>query len=198
MITYQDLLKVGKSEDERQKFLVDAINAFKASEEYRQAIEAEKYASGQNVLISKYQKFLYTITGEQVPDNYTANHKMKSALFKRHVTQLASYLLGNGLICKKNAKNHDKLGEGFDKNLYFYGKSSLATACSYGFWNVDHVEDHPCVCREKFVKFSLLRVDILTEFGASFKATQAAILSHSSTKSLGTLIAHMLPSNSSS
>lgn len=138
--TYQDLLKAGKSEDERQKFLVDAINAFKASEEYRQAIEAEKYASGQNVLISKYQKFLYTITGEQVPDNYTANHKMKSALFKRHVTQLASYLLGNGLICKKNAKNHDKLGEGFDKNLYFYGKSSLATACSYGFWNVDHVD----------------------------------------------------------
>ena len=140
MKTYQDLLKTGKNETERQKFIYTAITDFQASENYRQASEAEKYATGQNPLISKYQKFLYTITGQAVPDNYTANHKMKSGLYKRYVTQKASYLLGNGLVCKKDPKNHDKLGAGFDKNLYFYGKSALCTACSYGFWNVDHVD----------------------------------------------------------
>lgn len=138
--TYQDLVKVGKSETERQKFLIDAISTFKASSKYATAVEAEEYATGKNPLISKYQKFLYTISGQQVPDNYTANHKMKSGLYKRCVTQKASYLLGNGLICKNDAKNHDKLGQSFDKNLYFYGKSALATSCSYGFWNVDHID----------------------------------------------------------
>ncbi len=137
--TFQDLEKLS-SENDRQKFLTDAISAFKSSDNYSMAIDAEKYASGKNVLISKYQKFLYTISGEQVPDNYTANHKMKSGLYKRFVTQKASYLLGNGVICKKDEKNHDKLGKGFDKNLYFYGKSALATSCSYGFWNVNHVD----------------------------------------------------------
>lgn len=138
--TYQDLLEAGENEVERQKFIINAINDFKASDKYTTAIEAEEYASGRNPLISKYQKFLYTISGQQVPDNYTANHKMKSGLYKRYVKQLASYLLGNGLICKNDAANLDKLGQDFDKNLYFYGKSSLVTSCSYGFWNVDHVD----------------------------------------------------------
>lgn len=140
MKTYQDLLKVGKDEVERQKFIVNAVNDFKGSADYATAVEAEEYATGKNPLITKYQKFLYTISGQQVPDNYTANHKMKSGLYKRYITQKASYLLGNGLICKNDAKNHDKLGQRFDKNLYFYGKSALATSCSYGFWNVDHVD----------------------------------------------------------
>lgn len=138
--TYQDLLAVGDSEIEREKFIVDAVTTFKSSDKYATAVEAEEYASGRNPLISKYQKFLYTISGEQVPDNYTANHKMKSGLYKRCITQKASYLLGNGLICKNDAKNHDKLGQAFDKNLYFYSKSALATSCSFGFWNVDHVD----------------------------------------------------------
>lgn len=138
--TYQDLLKASNNEIDRQKFIIDAISSFKASAKYATAVEAEEYANGKNPLISKYQKFLYTISGQQVPDNYTANHKMKSGLYKRCITQKASYLLGNGLICKNDAKNHDKLGQAFDKNLYFYGKSALATSCSYGFWNVDHVD----------------------------------------------------------
>lgn len=138
--TYQDLLKANKSEADREKFIIDAVAEFKGSDKYALAVEAIEYATGRNPLIAKYQKFLYTISGQQVPDNYTANHKMKSGLYKRYVTQKASYLLGNGLICKEDAKNHDKLGEGFDKNLYFYGKSALETSCSYGFWNVDHVD----------------------------------------------------------
>lgn len=138
MKTYQDLEKLEKNETDRQKFIVDAISEFKASDNYSVAVEAEQYSSGKNPLIAKYQKFLYTINGQQVPDNFTANHKMKSGLYKRFVTQRASYLLGNGVTLDK--KEHDKLGKGFDKNLYFYGKSALETSCSYGFWNVDHVE----------------------------------------------------------
>lgn len=138
--TYQDLKRAGNDETERQKFIINAVNEFKASDKYTTAKEAEEYATGRNPTITKYQKFLYTISGQQVPDNFTANHKMKSGLYKRYITQLASYLLGNGLVCKKDGKNHEKLGDDFDKNLYFYGKSALATSCSYGFWNVDHVD----------------------------------------------------------
>lgn len=140
MKTFQDLVAVGKSEESRQKFIMDAITEHCASDMYRQAEIAEQYANGKNVLISEYQKFLYTISGDKVPDNFTANHKMKSGLFKRYVGQMAAYLLGNGLSCKENPANHDKLGDKFDKNLYFYGKTAKIEAVVFGFWNVNHVD----------------------------------------------------------
>lgn len=140
MKTYQDLLKAAKSEESKQKFIVDAITEHIQSDMYRQAEIAEEYANGKNVLISEYQKFLYTISGEKVPDNFTANHKMKSGLFKRYINQVTAYLLGNGVGCKKNPANHDKLGDKFDKDLYFYGRHSKIQAVTFGFWNVDHVD----------------------------------------------------------
>lgn len=95
--TYQDLLEVGKSEDKKALFVLDAISNHKASEAYQTACDAEQYARGKNATIMKYQKLLYTVTGEAIPDNYSANHKCASGFFKRFVTQEAAYLLGNGV-----------------------------------------------------------------------------------------------------
>lgn len=136
MITYQDF--EGKTESDKKRLIMKLITEHRGSEAYRIAQDANLYATGRNATISKYQKLLYTITGKAIPDNYSANHKMKSGLFKRFVRQLASYLLGNGLICDK--KNHDKLGDKFDKDLYFYGKDALIQCASFGFWNIDHVD----------------------------------------------------------
>lgn len=136
MITYQDF--EGKSGADLEKLIWKAIEEHKGSEAYHIAEDAMLYATGKNATISKHQKLLYTLTGEAIPDNFSANHKMKSGLYKRFIRQLASYLLGNGLICDE--ANHKKLGDKFDKNLYFYGKDALAQCASFGFWNKDHVD----------------------------------------------------------
>ena len=93
MKTYQDLEKLGNDEIERGKFIMKAITDFKSSEKYSQSEEAEEYATGKNPLITKYQKFLYTAQGKQVPDNFSPNYKLRSNFFYRFITQVNQYLL---------------------------------------------------------------------------------------------------------
>lgn len=137
--TYQDFLKVGEREQERMDFLLEAIREHQASEQYKTAIDARKYASGKNATIMSYQKLLYTMSGKAVPDNYTANHKCASGFFKRFITQEVAYLLGNG-VTFKGEKTKEKLGLNFDTVIYKGAKSALIESVSFGFYNNDHVE----------------------------------------------------------
>lgn len=138
-MTFQDLLEV-KTDKERMDFVLSAINAHKSSDEYKKAIDGYLYSTGKNATIMAFQKLLYKITGEAVPDNWSANHKCKSGFFKRFVIQSASYLLGNGATFTDNAKNKEKLGKDFDKQLYKAGKIALSQVTAFGFFNKDHLE----------------------------------------------------------
>lgn len=139
MKTYQDLLKVGDSEENRIGFIKQAIEEHKASKLVRTAIDADLYASGKNATISKYQKLLYTLEGKAVPDNYTANHKCKSGFFKRFVTQETAFEVGNGVTFIEDSTK-ERLGEDIDAVLYKAVKSALIQSVSFGFFNMDHVE----------------------------------------------------------
>ena len=94
--TYQDLIGVGQEERKRIQFVRDAIVAHKGSQMYRDAVTANEYDAQRNTTIMAYQKLLYKVTGEVVPDNYSANYKLCSNFFHRLTTQLVEYLLGNG------------------------------------------------------------------------------------------------------
>ena len=83
MKTYQDLLACGNDEKRRMKFVLEAIDEHKASARYQMALTADKYRHQKNETIEKYQKLLRTMTGEMIPDIYTANHKIKSGFFIR-------------------------------------------------------------------------------------------------------------------
>ena len=139
MKTYQDLLEVGDDEARRIDFVQQCINEFKVSDLYRDADIAYQYAKKKNVTISEYQKLLYTVSGNVVPDNYSANWKMTSNFFARFITQENQYLLGNG-ISWENDETVDKLGKKFDITLQKLGKDALIGGCSFGFWNLDHLE----------------------------------------------------------
>lgn len=120
-------------------FVLSAISEHKLSEQYKIARDAELYARGRNATIMNYQKLLYTLTGQAVPDNYSANHKCASGFFKRFVTQETAYLLGNGITFEEE-KTKDKLGKDIDSVLYKGAKSALIQSVSFGFYNKDHVE----------------------------------------------------------
>lgn len=142
MKTYQDLLKVGENEADRKNFVRTLINEHKSSKDYRIAKEAYDYFRHRNVTISDYQKLLYTVTGEAIPDNYSANFKMASRHFYRFIVQEVQYLLGNG-VTWNNEDTEDKLGtqrKPFDSQLKKAAKAALWGKVAFGFYDNDHVE----------------------------------------------------------
>lgn len=135
MKTYQDSLNQVQIE-----FVRSAIKDYKTSSMYKWAIDGENYATQQNTTIMNYRKWLYTLSGKAVPDNYSANHKCASNFFNRFCTQLNQYLLRNG-VTFQDEKTKDKLGGNkFDRVLSRAGKIALIEGVAYGFYNMDHVD----------------------------------------------------------
>ena len=139
MITYQDLLKVGERDSDRMLFIRNAINKHKSSKEYRLASDAETYRKGQNKTIIDYQKLLYTVTGKAVPDNYAANYKIPSKIFRRFVIQEVQFLLGNGIQWGDDS-TADRLGKDFEAKVQKAAKDALTHGAVFGFMNYDHLD----------------------------------------------------------
>lgn len=139
MITYQDFLKSQSDGIKVADFVKRVINDHKSSEAYRTAWIANEYNEHRNVTIANYQKLLYSISGKAVPDNYSANYKLKSNFFNRFITQENQFLLGNG-VKWGNEKTGEKLGEDFDTKLQDAGEKALVHKVAFGFWNKDHMD----------------------------------------------------------
>ena len=139
MRTYEDFLEA-TSEEEKQAFILAAINEHKSSDLYKEAVDAYDYFRKRNVTITRYQKLLYTMAGEAVPDNFSANYKFTNAFFPIFIRQENSHLLGNGVTFNDD-KTKDKLGgDKFDNVLIRAGEYALWGGVAFGFWNLDHVD----------------------------------------------------------
>lgn len=142
MKTYQDLLAVVNSDDQLKKFIISAINDHKSSEIVRWARIGDDYDKQQNTTIMRYRKLLYTMSGQAIPDSFSANHKLPSNYYNRFNVQENQYLLGNGVNFNEKSTK-DKLGtkkKAFDTQLQKLGKKALTHSVAYGFWNFDHIE----------------------------------------------------------
>lgn len=139
MKTYQNLLAVGENEAQKGAFCRTALTEFMASKEYKEASEGDAYYNKHNTTIEKYQKYLYTLSGRQVPDIFSANYKLKTLFFRRLVLQQVQYVLGNG-VNFENMDNKAKLGRDFDYQLQLIAKRAMAGGKAFGFWNYDHLE----------------------------------------------------------
>lgn len=140
--TYQDLVNIGDNEIKRKEFVRNLINEHKASTVYKDAKDAYEYFKHRNVTILEYQKILYMVTGQAVPDNYSANFKMACRHFHRFITQEVQHLLGNG-VTWENEGTEDALGKGkfsFDRQLVKAAKAALWGGVSFGFFNNDHID----------------------------------------------------------
>lgn len=140
MVTYQDFLEV-KEKDDRHliDWVRDTINKHVSTKKYKDALTAEEYFKRHNVTIMEFQKLLYTVSGKAIPDNYSANFKLRSNMFGYFVTQLNQYLLSNG-VTWNNDDTADKLGKTFDRIVKTAGRYALTHGVSFGFFNLDHVE----------------------------------------------------------
>lgn len=142
MKTYQDLLEVISNEDLLKDFIISAINDHKGSDTYHWAQIADDYDKQNNTTIMRYRKLLYTMSGQAIPDNFNANHKLPSNFYNRFNVQENQYLLGNG-VNFENEDTANKLGtkrKAFDTQIQKLGKLSLTHGEAFGFYNLDHID----------------------------------------------------------
>lgn len=137
---YEDLLAVGKGENDMFDFILSAIAEYKMSDMYEDACTAYDYFRKRNVTITQYQKLLYTLAGEAVPDNYSANFKFTNAFFPIFVKQENSFLLGNGITFNADSTKDALGGDRFDSKIYKAGEYALWGSVSYCFFNMDHID----------------------------------------------------------
>lgn len=95
--TYQDLLAVGEDESKRIDFVFSCINQHKGSKYYKIAEIADDYDRQQNTTIVNFQKTITDITGQIVPDKYSASYKMCSNFYNKLTEQRVQYSLSNGV-----------------------------------------------------------------------------------------------------
>lgn len=141
MKTYQDLQTAReKGESELISFITGAITEHKSSDMYKVAVEADQYMRQLNPTITKYVKYIYGISGEAVPDVYSANHKCTSNFFQRFVIQENQYLLGNGVTFENESTKEKLGGADFDGVLQSAGEAALVGGVSFGFYNYNKVD----------------------------------------------------------
>ena len=139
MITFQDLTAIGENEDGLKKFVFDVIEQHKKSGAYKTADIAEKYYAKKNVTIMAFQKVLYNMHGQAVPDMWSANYKLRTSFFRRFVTQQVQYVLSNGVLFQ-NEDTKGKLGRTFDSQMQKAAKKAMVDGVSFLFFNLDRVE----------------------------------------------------------
>lgn len=137
--TYQDLIAVGDSEQNRMDFCWAVISEHMASPQVKEAEENQQYYDGMNVTITKTDKFITDVFGRQVPDIWHANHKIKCQLYSVFVNQQVMYLLGNGIKFGK-PDTLDKLGADFEHTVLQAAIDTQNGGVSFGYWNNDHLE----------------------------------------------------------
>lgn len=141
MRTFEDLKQIADSDDAQKiAFVENAIFEYKSSPMYKDAVVAYDYFRRRNTTITEYQKLLYTISGEAVPDNFSSNYKFCNAFFQIFVEQENSYLLGNGVTFQNDGTKEKFGGDAFDNKLMELGEYALWGSVSYGFFNLDHID----------------------------------------------------------
>lgn len=158
--TYQDWELA--SESDRRELLLEIINRYKSSAEFKTALMAQKYFNAENEAVSrkklmKPQRFRTTVT-EPAPDGteYTRTrtgvrtveiegNRVYSRFFYRIITQENQHLLSNGVTIgdvgqEKGEAIKARLGIGFDTTMQQLGEKALIHGVAWGYWNHDHLE----------------------------------------------------------
>lgn len=135
MKTYQDLQEA-ITKGTLGGFLRSAVREHQGSKAYKDAVDGMAYYNKHNITIEKFQKFLFTLSGNKTPDIWSSDYRLKTLMFRRLVLQEVGYICANGVSMDEK----EKLGTDFDNKLQQAAKLALAQGVAYGYWNLDHLE----------------------------------------------------------
>ena len=141
--TYQDF-ESAVTDKERRAFVWSAIQAHKASDQYKTACIADVYDKQQNETISNFVQTIFSLSGAKLNDYTASNNRIASNFFARLNTQRVLYSLGNGVSFVESGEQGEDatkqaLGSHFDHDI----KEAAYYACIHGvsfcFWNLDRL-----------------------------------------------------------
>ena len=135
MKTYQDLQEA-ITKGTLGEFLRSAVREHQGSKAYKDAVDGMAYYNKHNITIEKFQKFLFTLSGNKTPDIWSSDYRLKTLMFRRLVLQEVGYICANGVSMDEK----EKLGTDFDNKLQTAAKLALAQGVAFGYWNLDHLE----------------------------------------------------------
>lgn len=135
MKTYQDLQEA-ITKGTLGEFLRSAVREHQGSKAYKDAVDGMAYYNKHNITIEKFQKFLFTLSGNKTPDIWSSDYRLKTLMFRRLVLQEVGYICANGM----SMDGKEKLGTDFDNKLQTAAKLALAQGVAFGYWNLDHLE----------------------------------------------------------
>lgn len=135
MKTYQDLQEA-ITKRTLGGFLRSAVKEHQGSKAYKDAVDGMAYYNKHNITIEKFQKFLFTLSGNKTPDIWSSDYRLKTLMFRRLVLQEVGYICANGV----SMDGKEKLGTDFDNKLQTAAKLALAQGVAFGYWNLDHLE----------------------------------------------------------
>ena len=135
MKTYQDLQEA-ITKGTLGEFLRSAVREHQSSKAYKDAVDGMAYYNKHNITIEKFQKFLFTLSGNKTPDIWSSDYRLKTLMFRRLVLQEVGYICANGV----SMDGKEKLGDDFDNKLQTAAKLALAQGVAFGYWNLDHLE----------------------------------------------------------
>lgn len=139
MYTYNDFAALGNDEQARREFILRAVSAHTASEEYKVARLADEYYHLKNPTIMQAQNLIYDIYGNAVPDIWRPNHKVPSNWYRYFVQQAVAHLLANGVFFEKD-DTKARLGKNFDRDMVNAAIEAYNGGKSYVLWNYDQVK----------------------------------------------------------
>lgn len=143
--TYQDWEQTPAPQ--RPDMLLQIISSYKASDDFKHALEAADYFAGSNREVSGKVMLRPVVYPSQTADGTKSvftneeivGARVYSNFFFRFVTQQNQYLLGHG-VTLDSEEEKARLGLGFDKSLEVLGEKALIHGVSWGYWNEDHLE----------------------------------------------------------
>ena len=142
-VTWQDYL----ASENRGELLLTAVGHFKASGGFLNALDANSYFRGENTRVAR--KTILRARKTETRDAQgrrriraatedVVGNRIGSSFLFRFVTQQNQFLLSEGVSLPRQVKAH--LGADFDHQLERLGECALLHGCSWGYWNVDHLE----------------------------------------------------------
>lgn len=157
--TWQDYLAAS----DREALLLKAVEDFKASPAFNQALDAGCYFRGENPAIARKTILRARKIESRGPDGRrvvrsgtedVVGHRIGSGFLFRFVTQQNQYLLSEGVSLPDDIK--PRLGADFDHQLSTLGECALLQGVAWGYWNADHLEVIPMARNARSGFFPLL------------------------------------------
>jgi len=133
MLTYQDF----EATADKGKFILKAIESFKDSKMYKNAVDAELYYQEENTTILARKKTFIGSSMVPVEDITKANNQIPSGFFPVIVKQANNFLLGGGIDLGDEDKIKDNLGKNFEIKVQRAGISAHIAGVSWAYCFLD-------------------------------------------------------------